>query len=253
MSERNRAKSYRLRRTLPKRPNLTTTPPMPRTSWGLSLASAEQMLRDQEAQFRAEWETVEEQRVAQRTEHKRLLQESERYRRRLISLRGVVEVLRNKLAQERAARSVLAARLIDRQADQMRAIDISRLDELRLEKIRTSAEIYQEHESLKSLVRAIYRSVAGRDSIPTDLEVVDEFPLPPPAEAVDEPLLPQESEWHAFLLGKVVGRDLSPRHGEVIAREGEIITADHIALAAGAGLLFDLILAMRLPITHEDL
>jgi hypothetical protein len=216
------------------------------------MASAEQMLREQEEQFRAEWATVEEQRAAQRIEHRRLLLESERYRRRLISLRGVVEVLRTKLARERAARAVLATRLIDRQVEQLRAIDISRLDELRLEKIRTSADIYQEHESLKSLILAIYHSVAGRGTVPPGLEVVDEFPMPPPDE-VDEPLAPQEPEWHRFLSGKVVGRDIYTSEGEVIAREGEIISAEHIAITAESGRLFNLILAMRLPITHEDL
>lgn len=196
--------------------------------------------------------SLEQQLDHERKERLRLAQEAEQLRRRLTSLRGVVEVLRGKLARERADRSVLAARLLDRQAELFKVTDVSRLDELKIENIRTTADIYEEHDKIRRLVRAIYQSIAGKGPVPDGLDLLEDLPPEPPDDD-EEAESPAGTGWRQFLIGKIVGRTLQTADGRVIAQEGERITAEGLAAAAQEGLLLDLTLAMRVPITDADL
>lgn len=196
--------------------------------------------------------SLEQQLDHERKERLRLAQEAEQLRRRLTSLRGVVEVLRGKLARERADRSVLAARLLDRQAELFKVTDVSRLDELKIENIRTTADIYEEHDKIRRLVRAIYQSIAGKGPVPDGLDLLEDLPPEPPDDD-EEAESPAARSWRQFLIGKIVGRTLQTADGRVIAQEGERITAEGLAAAAQEGLLLDLTLAMRVPITDADL
>jgi hypothetical protein len=232
----------RLRRTLdPAAPG--------RALWGVSRRAAAQAIRQQEHEFAAAQQELDGQIASAETDVQRLTAELELQQRRLDSLRHVVSVLREKLAHERAARAVLAARLSGQQADAQREEQTA--GTIRLETARLSADIAQEEEALKQLVAALYRSVSGRGGAPAGLEVLAELPPPPPGARLSGPR--QVAPWQRLLAGKKAGRTLKTPDGRIILNEGETIGPEDISAAEREGLLFELILTMRTPEKIPDL
>ncbi|HWI64338.1 MAG TPA: hypothetical protein VNT75_21060 [Symbiobacteriaceae bacterium] len=240
MEKRPPARNLRVRRTLT--PGEVPARPLARALWGVAAADANLALDEQRQAFTAEAVSLDEEirRASATVEH--LSAEVDRQKRRLQSLRDIVRVLREKLAHERAARAVLATRLLDRQAAEQQA-----LTNTRLETVRLSADVQQEHEALRQLVSALYRSIAGRQGVPANLGVLAEIPRPTTGSM--KPAQP----WHRFLTGKKAGRALQTPDGRVILQEGETIGPDELAAAEREGLLFELILSAKVVERLPDL
>ncbi|HLN62782.1 MAG TPA: hypothetical protein VK464_14650 [Symbiobacteriaceae bacterium] len=251
MAQRPHGKAYRLRRTVaPAEGAPAETSPFRRALWGVPEAQARRTLDDQARTHAAELQETDGQVQSARADLERLQQQVDAQKRRLQSLRGVVEVLRDKLAKERAARAVLAARLLDRQADDQRQREAAIA---RMETARLGADIQQEHEALRQLVAALYRSIAGRGPVPAHLQVLETIPVSKPATG-GGPLRPAHApQWHKFLTGKKAGQTLATPQGHQIVAEGETIGPENIATAEEAGLLFELILTARVVERIPDL
>ncbi|HEY3366227.1 MAG TPA: hypothetical protein VGK74_14330 [Symbiobacteriaceae bacterium] len=233
-------------------------PRLRRTLIGVSPVAAERHLADEEAKFAAQTAELERQIAEEQAEIGRLRAEIKRQTDRLSTAHNAVTILRAKLAEERAAKAVLVARLIEQQPPVPEEAKSPELSEMRFEGIRLGAESQREHDAVRDLVEELYRTAYARGALPTGLEVRIPAPRPPvPAEEVPpEPVAgagPKAARWHRFLLGKVVGRTLSLPDGRTIAREGDAITDETIRTADEAGLLFELILPMKLPEVIEDL
>jgi hypothetical protein len=159
---------------------------------------------------------------------------------RLQTARHTVDVLREKLAKERSARAVLAARLLDHQAEQKAALHTASMNEVRLQSGRLSIEMQREHSALRELVTALYLAIPGHE---------DEAAAARQAEGD----APRSIRWYKYLVGKLAGRSLQSPDGAVIVREGGQITPEIVAAAEAAGLLFEIFLPMRLPPSDQDL
>jgi len=228
------SKRLRVRRTIA--PDGSAPPTLSRALWGVAASEVRGALDQQDQLHAGETAALDQEIAAERSRIAQLSLEVARQKRRLQALRNVVEVLRGKLAHERAARAVLATRLLDRQADEQKAAG-----NLRLESVRLSADIRQEHEALRQLVASLYRSVAGRHGVPAGLDVLAEIP----SAAARHGAKPA-AQWHRFLLGKKAGRLLQAADGRVILQEGETIGPDELEAAELEGLLFELILTARI-------
>jgi hypothetical protein len=247
-------KIYRIRRTLA--PETDRSRSLPRALWGVSADAARRSLAQQREEFAAEGTATEELVAREQAEIARLLTEVEQQQKRLTNLRSIIGVLREKLANERAARSVLAARLMDRQAEQQKMVQAASAS--RMESVRLGADVSQEHEALRQLVAVLYRSIAGRAGIPADLAVLKEIPLEP-SKPVPKPNLfrtgPADTgpRWYRFLLGKKAGRRLTAPDGQVVVEEGETIGAENIAAAEAADLLTELLVTAKVVERIPDL
>jgi len=238
-------KRFRLRRTIA--PAQPAPASLSRSLWGVATADAHVLLDQQQQEFAASDATLDAELQAERSRLRQLTAEVERHKRRLQSLRSIVEVLRGKLAHERAARAVLATRLLSRQAEEQKATQAA--GTMRLESVRLSADIQQEHEALRQLVAALYRSVAGRQGVPAGLDLLAEIPAAPSRSGGPKPTAP----WQRFLLGKKAGHLLQTADGRVILQEGETIGPDELEAAEHEGLLFELILTARVVERIPDL
>jgi hypothetical protein len=169
-----------------------------------------------------------------------LQQSVDRLTVRLQTARNTIAVLREKLATERSARAVLAARLLDRQAEEKVAMHTANMNEVRLQSGRLSVEMQREHSALRELVTTLYLGIPGHE---------DEAA----AARQSEGDAPRNIRWYKYLVGKLAGRTLQSATGEVIVRESEQITPEIVAAAEAAGLLFEIFLPMRLPPSDQDL
>lgn len=223
-----------------------------RNLWGVSPQGARRLLAQQEAEFARVEQETQDQLGLELSQRERLQREIETLKVRLQTVRNVVEVLREKLSKERAARAVLAARLLDRPDE--KAPQQAAMNEMRLQSVHMSVELQREHSALRELVAALYRTVANRDGIPAGLTVAVEKQAEAAAarQAESDPGL-RTNRWHQFLVGKIAGRTVQTPDGQIIAREGDRVTAEIVSAAESAGLLFDLILPMRLPPSDQDL
>jgi hypothetical protein len=255
MAERPARKIYRVRRTI--EPGASASHSLPRAVWGIAPGAARTALANQAQAFQAEAATVDQQIAAERARLAQLMAETDLQKRRLANLRNIVQVLREKLARERAARSVLAARLMDRQAEEQKMIQADTA--LRVEKARLGADTAQEHEALRQLVAALYRSVAGKAGIPADLTPVGQVPVEPAQPLVRQNLFRSRNQpdttpkWHRFLQGKRADRRLTAADGHVVIEEGETVGPQNIADAEAAGLLVDLVLTVNVVEHIPDL
>lgn len=245
MADRRQKKPETLRRTLSAISQFTLAPQtLARRLWGLTRRGADQLVAEYEARFGQEIEDIQSQLRHERSVREQLLRELDLKRKQLKAVRGIVLVMREKLAKERAAKAVLAARLMDQQAEELKLQQAAALAESRIETARTQADIEREMEAIRQLVNALYRAVAGKAGIPEGLDVVTaEFGI---GEA-------EPDTWHGLLTDKRVGRTLQTTKGILLANEGDPITPELLTTAAEHGLLFDLVLAMKLPLTNCDL
>lgn len=235
--------------------NKPTASRLRRTVLGVSPAAAEQYLAQVEREFEAQVQELQQQVSDAKADRERLEAEIRRQQERLQTAHQAVTVLRSKLARERAGKAVLVARLMEQQA----LSEQERSSEPRYESARAAAGAWREHEALRELVEELYRAAHARGALPPGLEV--RLPSPPrPAPAPEPDASPADDDrpdrsarWHTFLLGKAVGQTLTGADGLALAREGEIITDQIIAAVRQAGLLFELLLTMRLPRSGEDL
>lgn len=236
MASHSALKRLRIRRTIAK--GSPARAALSRSLWGVPPPDARQALEEQRQAFAAETSALESQVKAEAERLTELKQEIERQKKQLQALRQVVQSLRGKLANERAARAVLATRLRDRDAEQQRSVAA---EAARLESIRLEADIQQEHEALRQLVASLYRSIAGRQGVPAGYDVVAQIPAAASRAGAVRPVAP----WHRFLLGKKAGQTLSTADGRVIIQAGETIGPDELAAAEREGVLFDLILTAK--------
>lgn len=191
------------------------------------------------------------------TELLHLREQLDAQRRKVQSLRGVIEALRDKLAKERAARAVLAARLIERQAEEQKSIQASIA---RMEAAQVGSGSKQENEALRQLAAALYRSMAGRWSLPADLPIPGDLdPLSPARHSRHSRQshlafgVTPGPQWHQLLLGKKSGTTLHAPDGTSIALEGETIGPENVEAAMTAGMLLELILHMKVAEKIPDL
>jgi|GEM_PF-5873007 len=245
MAKRSDLKLYRLRRTLT-RAAASKPGQLRRALWGISAAQVRRTIAEQEQRFRSRLSQAEAALTAERSDTQRLRSEIIRQKGRLETLRNVVEVLRGKLVRERAARAVLSARLA---ADS--EVAAGNQGDARLESVRLSADLRQEFESLRQLVAVLYRTVAGRDGVPAGLDVVPDPPAP--RLRVGQGVENAPPHWYKVIVGKEMSRSLRDRDGRLIISEGAGVTAGHIQQAEQAGLLFDLILNLRIPQLDQEL
>lgn len=244
MSDRRTKRPAKLRRSLDANPQIQTRPSLTRRLWGLTRAGADRLLAEQEAQFSQERGDMVSQLRFERAERERLVRELDLRRKQLKAVRGVVEVFREKLAKERAAKAVLAARLMDQQVEELKARQAAAMAETRIETARTGAEVEREMEAVRQLVSALYRTVAGKAGIPEGLDVITaEFGIGDVA----------PDTWQGLLTEKRVGRTLQAPNGTILAYEGDAITPELLEDVVARGMLWDLVLAMKLPLTNCDL
>lgn len=258
MSDRPRRKVYRLRNSIdspgPGRPFR-----LPRSLWGISGPTARRLVAQQEQAHAEQLRRAEEQLAAARSEQAALEKQIAHLQERLKVSRELVGVLRQANAREKAARAVLAARLIDRQAEED-AQQAAALNSLKLEQARAAAELAREHEALRSLVSALYRSLTAAGLMPPELAISAEFhEIPesvamPPGRTPDLDMdvgdgLPQPTgrvHWHDFLIGKIAGETLYDAASQIIVRQGDTLTPELLSATEEAGRLFELILSCKL-------
>jgi hypothetical protein len=249
--ERRPSARFRLRRTVSPQRAVTAPPKLRRAIWGVSGAGSQQLFDEQAARFQVQHDQTRRRTLLLRLENEQLHGDVAELKQKLTLLRNVIQVFRSKLATERGARSVLAARLLDRQAEELQFQQAIRLSDLRLETALVGAEAQREKEALVGLVAAIYRMVAGRGGVPAGLEVAAAMAPKQrrPSEMItsDEAPMAAQEEWHRFLNGKIVGQTLRNDEGLLIARAGDKISTEVIAAAEHDGALFELILEMQLP------
>lgn len=241
MSDRPKKRPANLRRSLesgPQQPSLT------RRLWGLTRAGAERLLAEQDQLFAQELSDMAVQLRQERTIREQLVRELDLKRKQLKAVRGIVEVFREKLAKERAAKAVLAARLMDQEVEELKERQAAMLAMTRVETARTGADVEREMEAVRQLVQALYRTVVGKAGIPEGLDVITaEFGI-----GDVEP-----DTWQSLLTEKRVGRPLLGPDGKRLAGEGDAITAELLETVVEKGLLWDLVLAMKLPLVNCDL
>ncbi len=252
MSERQKRKVYHVRRTVDgcaaAEPGSSIN--LRRALVGVAPGTARRMLARQEEEAAQQLKALEGQIALEQAEKARLQEEVRNLKRRLSALHNVIQVFRDKLAKERAAKGVLAARLLDLQEEETPEQE-SAAGDMRYREALTRASLNRMHDAVRDLTAALYRTVAGRDGIPTDLEVSLD------AEQQDEPdFLKDEGprpHWHDFLVGKKAGRTLQTADGKVLIKEEEVISPEVISQAEEHGLLFELILTMKVVPDIPDL
>jgi hypothetical protein len=256
MTGRPARKLYRLRRTVePAAAHGAPSNPLRRQFWGVSPRGAKRLLAQQEQEFAHQQQQTQEQIARELAERERLRKEIATLKIRLKTAHDVTESLREKLARERAARAVLAARLLGQPENEQPAAPSSRAAETRLRSVSLSVELQREHNALRDLVSALYRTVAGHHGVPGGLSVAVGS-APAQAASARQTVtgdLPRSDRWHQFLVGKIAGGTLYRKDGTVLIREGDRISEELVVAAEQAGLLFDLFLPMKLPPSDQDL
>lgn len=238
----------RLRRTITPdahgNPDADTPERLPRALWGVAAADAQAALETQRQAFATQTADLQSELEAECTRSRELAAQVERQKERLKALRTIIEVYRGKLAHERAARAVLSTRLMDQRVQtelEIQRDKAARQEAANLSAARLGADTQQQHEALRNLVAALYRSIAGRNGVPTGLEVLTQ--LPPTTLKRDAAKL--TAQWHQFLKGKKATRALRAADGSIILHENETIGPENLEAAEREGLLFELILTAK--------
>jgi hypothetical protein len=225
-------------------PQPQAAPGLIRSLWGIAPDEAAAALEAQRQAFATQTADLQRESEAERARSRELAAQVERQKERLKALRTIIEVYRGKLAHERAARAVLSTRLMDQRVKTELEVqrDIAaRKEAATISSARLGADTQQQHEALRNLVAALYRSIAGRHGVPTGLEVLTQ--LPPTTLKRDAAKL--TAQWHQFLKGKKATRALRAADGRIIIHENETIGPQNLEDAEQEGLLFELILTAK--------
>lgn len=251
MAKHPKRRALRLRRTIDPQTGLDGAGQLRRALWGVPEREAAKILEEQDQALARQAAELERETAVTVAEVQRLQDQVEQQKRQLANVRRVVELLRTKLATERAARSVLAARLLERKAEEEKMAAEGAF----LQTVRTSADIQQEHESLRQLIAVLYRSIAGKAGVPLNLEVMADIPVTTPTagSVLRGPTVDPNKTWQRFLVGKQLTQSIVAADGRTILYAGETLGPDQIAMAHEEGLLFELILSTRVPERIPDL
>jgi hypothetical protein len=246
----------RLRRTITPdahaKADADTPEALTRALWGVAAADARAALEAQRQAFATQTADLQSELEAERTRSHELAVQVQRQKERLKALRTIIEVYRSKLAHERAARAVLSTRLMDQRVEtelEIQRDQATRKEAAALSAARLGADTQQQHEALRNLVAALYRSIAGRHGVPAGLEVLTQ--LPPTTLKRDAARL--TAQWHQFLKGKKATRTLRAADGRIILHENETIGPENLEAAEREGLLFELILTAKVVERLPDL
>lgn len=252
MAKEPQRKRLRTRRTITPAAGAQTEAPLTRSLWGVAPGDAHAALEAQRQAFATQTADLQSEIDSERSRGRELAAQVERQKERLKALRTIIEVYRGKLANERAARAVLSTRLMDQRIQtelEIQRDKAARQEAANLSAARLGADTQQQHEALRHLVAALYRSIAGRGGVPTGLEVLTQ--LPPTTLKREAAKL--TAQWHQFLKGKKATRALRGADGRVILHENETIGPENLEAAEREGLLFELILTAKVVERLPDL
>lgn len=223
-----------------------------RTLWGVAPEAAREALSTQAMAHAARSAEAQRRVQEEAAEQERLRLEVAAARRRADALKGAVALLRQGLERE-LARSPLHQRALEQELACKQAEHGAKLQDLRFEEVRISAEISRQQEALRALAESLHRALQQNVTAcaaPGQPVLMKAEPPPVVLESnhAPSPALPRDWADRAWAVeGRHAAQTLSAPDGRTIVRRGEPITAAVLADAERAGLLVDLLLSIEIP------